>query len=141
MFQYYDKNKWSNSVAAHLVSSTLVWLAINSLLLAAAIHFMQLSFFLFAFSVALSSGLWLFYRAQTSIAFPLVEVCDRHLILNMQGARRSVYDLECIEGARFFGHILYFRHNGWPVVFPLLRLPKTLRASLLELLEPSHERS
>lgn len=132
MFEYQDKNKWSNSIAIHIVIAALLWLPFSLVFFVAAVQTGHLSIYLFAFSFSLILGLLLFNRAQTSLVFPTVEVCDQHLILNPPMTRRTVYNLEHVEGARFFTHFLYFRHNGWPVLAALPRMPKETRAQLLD---------
>lgn len=112
--------------------SLLLWAPLSFVLFIAAVQTGHLSIYLFAFSFSLILGLLLFKRAQTNLMFPTVEVCDQHLILNPPMTRRTVYNLKRVEGARFFLHFLYFRHNGWPVLAALPRMPKETRTRLLE---------
>lgn len=137
MFEYRDKNKWRNSISLHLIIAVLLWLPLGIGLFVVAVRTGHLPVYLFSFSISLMSGLWLFHRAQTNIIFPSVEVSERHLILNPPMTRRTVYNLKHIEGARFFKHILYFRHNGWPVLAPLPRMPKAVREQLLTAIKRS----
>lgn len=135
MFKYYDKNKWCNSALSHMVASAMLWLPVTALFIAMAIHTGQASIYLWGFSFSLILALFLFHRAQTSIIFPTVEVCSQHLILNTPVSKRAIYNLEYIEGARFFGYVLYFRHKGWPVFTPLPRMSVDIRWQLLEAIQ------
>lgn len=136
-FKFSNKRKWTNSIAIHLVIATLLWLPFSLILFLAAVDSEHLSIYLLAFSFSLISGLWLCNRVQTNLTFPTVEACEQHLILNLPVSQRKVYNLEQIEGPRFLRHILYFRHNGWPVLAPMPHMSKDQREQLLSILQRS----
>ena len=99
-----------------------------------AIGVHELSIYCWVFSISLALALFLFNRAQTKLLLPTIEISECHIVLNTSVSKRSVYNLECIEGARFIWHILYFRHNGWPILVPLPGMPRELRALLVNAL-------
>lgn len=134
MFEYRYTGKWCNPIYTQALALGLLWIMFTAFFVAAAINSGEVHFYLWSFSFSLLFALILWHRVQVSIRFPTVEVCDRHLILNLATQSRRVYDLELIEGARFFRHVLYFRHDGWPVLAPLPRMPMALRQQLLEAL-------
>lgn len=134
MFKYQDNRRWSHSVLPHIVVSLVLWLPFTALFFATAIHTGSLQIYLLSFSFSLIFGLFLTHRAQTQLLFPTVEVCSQHLVLNLPISKRAVYNLKQIEGARFFWHILYFRHMGWPVLTPLPKMPVEAKKQLLSML-------
>lgn len=134
MFEYHDKSRWNNSVLAHVVVSASFWLPFTALFFAVAFHSGSLEIYLMSFSASLIFALFLFHRSQTKIVLPTVEACGQHLILNMPLTKRTVYNLGHIKGAKFFWHILYLRHMGWPVLTPLPRMPIETRRQLLGVL-------
>lgn len=129
--KWHDRSKWFNSVPSHLLVSSLVWLPATTLLFWIAYRSGSITSYLFSSSLSLLYGLFLLHGVQTSVVFPAIEVSDDFLIVNTGKNRRSVYDLDRIAGARFFRHILYFRHNKWPVIVQLSRMPKKTRQELL----------
>lgn len=131
MFKYSDKGLFRNSVFTHLIISLMLWLPVAALFFYVAIAIGELHFYFLSFSVLLILALLLLKMAQTSITFPTIEVTDTHLVTNLSMSRRAVYNLEYIEGAKLYFHMLYFRHNGWPVIIPLPKMPKELRLDLL----------
>lgn len=118
----------------HIVVSMLLWLPVTVLFFFVAIHSGSLQMYLTSLSFSLILGLFLAHRAQTKLMFPTVEVCNQHLVLNIPVSKRAVYNLSQIEGARFFWHILYFRHMGWPVLTPLPKMPVEAKRQLLNIL-------
>ncbi len=100
-----------------------------------AVDYHQIFFYLGVFSVSLFWGLLLFHRAQTKLVLPTIEVSDSHMVVNTLMSKREVYNLDCVSGAKFVLHLLYFRHNGWPVLVPLPRMPKNRREELLNVIK------
>ena len=134
MFTYRSKAKWNNSVLFQLVISSLIWLPLSYLLVSFALKISDLKVTLLFFSILLVWALMLFNRAQMKIRFPAIEVSAEHLVLNRPMYNRTVYNLSEVEGAKFLGGSLCFRHLGWPVLTPLGSMPKEKRTELLNLL-------
>ncbi len=109
-----------------------MWAPIAGLFLYVAIQSGGFHFYLLSFSVSLIWGLVLYKGAQTKILFPTIDVSDVHIVVNTPMSRRSVYNLDRVEGCRFYWHMLYFRHNGWPILVPLPSMPKSHRQDLLD---------
>jgi len=137
MFEYSDQNKWNNSLLIHLFVSLALWVPITAFMVYAAIQVNQISIYCWVFSLSILFALFLFCRAQTKLKFPTIEVCNYHLVVNAPLSKRAVYNLACIDGVKFLWHVLYFRHNGWPVLIPLPRMPKEKREELLAVIKSS----
>ena len=137
MFEYSDRSKWNNSIFLHLSLSIILWFPVVALFVYMAVELEEMYFYFLTFSVSLIWGLILFRRAQTKLVFPTIEISNSHIVVNTPISNRAVYNLGCIEGARFFWHVLYFRHNNWPILVPLPRMPKLQRKVLLDAIKLS----
>lgn len=140
LYTYRSKAKWNNSVLFQIIVSSLIWLPLAWLGVTYAIKISDLKTTVLFFSLLFIWAILLFYRAQMKIRFPAVEVSSEHLVLNKPMQNRTVYNLAQVQGPKFFGSTLYFRHLGWPVVTPLGSMPKEKQAELLKLLS-AHEQT
>lgn len=139
MYKYFDESKWNNSLIMHLVVSLILWGPVTAFMVYVAVEINQLSIYFWVFSISLVLALYLFNRVQTNLLLPTIEVSDCHMVVNTPMSKRAVYNLECIEGARFIWHILYFRHNGWPILTSLPRMPKESRDMLVAAIKGSQQ--
>lgn len=137
MFEYSNRSQRNHSLLIHLFISIVIWIPVTIFMVYTAIQVNQVSIYCWVFSLSILFALFLFHRAQTNLTFPTIEICSQHIILNTPTSKRTVYNLAYVDGAIFFWHFFYFRHNGWPVLTPLPRMPKQIREELLTVIKSS----
>ncbi len=135
MFEYRSKRMWNNSVVFHVVVSALIWVPAAFMVIIMILESGNVATYLFFPSLLIFLALYLYRNSYTKIRFPAVEVCSEHLVLNLPMYNRRVYNLSEIEGAKFIGYVLYFRHLGWPVINYFPSMPKEKRVEFLSFLQ------
>jgi len=135
MYQYFESGKIKTSSVFQYSMAILMWAVITAVFVFIAIETNEVSVYLFSMSCSIFVGLSLIKRVQELLLFPLIEISDNYIIVNMRIGKRRVYSKNYINGGRFIKHILFFRHNNWPELIALPRIDEKSKLEILELLK------